>query len=92
MTITPKTHATQVRRANDRKAAVVRDVRVLAYSTKTGDAPRPAPVEPTPVVIVDDPHCFVCGRHTDHWGEHDDLVDAGLATYGPDGSVYSVKS
>lgn len=40
-----------------------------------------APVE------VDDAHCFVCGKHTDHWGEHDELVEAGLATYGDDGSV-----
>jgi hypothetical protein len=47
MTITPKTHAVQVRRATERRNAVVRDVRVLAYSTKTGDAPRPVPVVAT---------------------------------------------
>ena len=28
-----------------------------------------------------EPHCFVCGRHTDHFGEHDDLVEAGVAAY-----------
>lgn len=31
--------------------------------------------------------CFVCSRATDHWGEHDALVDAGLAEYHEDGSV-----
>lgn len=36
----------------------------------------------------DDPHCFVCHRHTDHGSEHDALVEAGLATVGRDGSVY----
>lgn len=41
-----------------------------------------APVE------ADDPHCFVCHRHTDHWGEHDEIVEAGLAAYAADGSVY----
>lgn len=35
-----------------------------------------------------DPHCFVCGRNTDHFAEHDDLVDAGLARYTGDGSVH----
>ena len=25
--------------------------------------------------------CFVCGRATDHFAEHDDLVDAGKAVY-----------
>lgn len=33
------------------------------------------------------PYCLVCGRCTDHWGEHDDLVEAGLAEYRSDGSV-----
>lgn len=26
-------------------------------------------------------HCFVCSRHTDHFAEHDGLVEAGLAAY-----------
>lgn len=26
--------------------------------------------------------CFVCSRATDHRGEHDDLVEQGLASYG----------
>ena len=34
-----------------------------------------------------DPHCFVCSRHTDHFAEHDALVDAGLAEYESDGTV-----
>ena len=25
--------------------------------------------------------CFVCGRTTDHWGEHDDLVGLDLVEY-----------
>lgn len=28
-----------------------------------------------------DEYCFVCSRATDHRGEHDDLVEQGLATY-----------
>lgn len=28
-----------------------------------------------------DEWCFVCSRPTDHRGEHDDLVDQGLASY-----------
>lgn len=35
-------------------------------------------------------YCFVCSRLTDHFAEHDDLVEAGLAKYGEDGSVYRV--
>lgn len=38
-------------------------------------------------VALEDPHCFVCGRHTDHVGEHDGLVHAGLASYADDGNV-----
>lgn len=25
--------------------------------------------------------CYVCGRTTDHWGEHDDLVGLNLVKY-----------
>ena len=92
MNVTPKTHAAQVRHAAARKVAVTKDVRVLAYSSKTGDAPKvyfPQPVsEETRVIHNDDPHCFVCGRHTDHFGEHDDLVESGEAVYYDDGSVH----
>lgn len=34
-----------------------------------------------------DAYCFICSRCTDHWGEHDDLVEAGLAEYHEDGTV-----
>lgn len=27
------------------------------------------------------PYCFICSRCTDHIGEHEDLVAAGLAEY-----------
>lgn len=37
MTVTPKTHATQVRKVAERKAAVTPDPRRLAYTTRTGD-------------------------------------------------------
>lgn len=40
-----------------------------------------------------DPHCFVCGRHTDHFAEHDDLVEAGLASYDlADGTVHRTEA
>lgn len=38
-----------------------------------------------------DEYCFVCNRVTDHWGEHDALVDAGLAQYSDDGTVYRTE-
>lgn len=46
-----------------------------------------------PLTIVEstpdpEPVCFVCGRITDHFAEHDDLVEQGRAIYGPDGSVH----
>lgn len=34
-----------------------------------------------------EPYCFVCSRPTDHVGEHEALVEAGLASYDRDGSV-----
>ena len=36
---------------------------------------------------VPDAHCFVCSRHTDHLGEHEALVEAGLAEYADGGTV-----
>ena len=73
----------------------------LAYSTTTGEATPYVitgrlrtrdevvnlfvePVESAPWI---DPFCHVCGRCTDHFAEHDDLVGAGLASYQSDGSV-----
>ena len=53
----------------------------LVHTTTTGDAPADAGG------WDDEPHCFVCGRHTDHFAEHDDLVEQGLAEYRDDGSV-----
>jgi hypothetical protein len=32
-------------------------------------------------------YCFVCNSCTDHFGDHDDLVEAGQAIYALDGSV-----
>jgi hypothetical protein len=31
--------------------------------------------------IEPEPYCYVCGRCTEHFGEHDDLIDLGLAVY-----------
>lgn len=66
----------------------------LVYSTTTGLDPM-VDVDATDDVdvaydfnTIPEPHCFVCGRHTDHYGEHDALVAAGLAEYDlADGSV-----
>lgn len=39
-----------------------------------------------------DEWCFVCKRPTDHRGEHDDLVEQGLASYDRfSGTVYSLR-
>lgn len=67
----------------------------LIYSVSTDGKVldlRPEPVVPTVQWMVEepDPHCFVCQRHTDHFAEHDDMVEAGTARYGSDGSVYPV--
>lgn len=34
-----------------------------------------------------DPFCYVCGRCTDHFAEHCDLVELGYCFYAEDGSV-----
>lgn len=39
-----------------------------------------------------EPFCFVCGRATDHFAEHDDLVDQGLASYDRDGYVHVTEA
>lgn len=82
MNVTPKTAARQIVLARAERAAKP------VYTSETGVV-RPVRVEAAPIV-EDDPHCFVCGRHTDHFAEHDDMVEAGTATYGEDGSVYPV--
>jgi hypothetical protein len=59
----------------------------IVYSTSTGqDVPFSACVDLEP-----EDHCFVCNRHTDHFAEHDALVEAGLAVYGEHG-VYRTSS
>lgn len=65
------------------------DTARLVYSSMTGDAPAATFTEADVEIgfYVDDAHCFVCGRHTDHAGEHDDLVAAGMAAYEKDGTV-----
>lgn len=96
MNVSPKTMAAQVRKAQASKAERERIARVApqvrkAFTSETGvvrvtftriENPRQAFA-----VMEDDPHCFVCGRHTDHFAEHDNLVEAGYAQYEDDGSV-----
>lgn len=65
----------------------------LVYSTST-NTPAVDHREPEQVVrAYDDPwdvaFCFVCSRATDHFAEHDDLVEAGLAFY-EGGNVWPV--
>lgn len=91
MTATPANMVSQIRTAQRvNPSPRVRPV----FTSETGvqrpsRSPRPGVVAPV-VVIEDDPHCFVCGRHTDHYAEHDDMVEKGTARYGEDGSVYPV--
>lgn len=61
---------------------------IVAYTTTTGDAPRDARATSN-LPVYDDytPYCFVCRRVTDHAGEHESLVEAGLAEYGDGGTV-----
>ena len=83
MNITPAVAARQIVAARVERATQYAGDR-LAYSTRTGDAPR-VWVETTPMGMDDhEPHCFVCGRHTDHFAEHDDMVEAGTARYAQD--------
>lgn len=80
-----------------RKPVLVPSVEVV-YTTRTGDQPRPvhAARRPAPsaepLADLHGAHCFVCHRHTDHAGEHDALVEAGMATYAADGSVYKTDA
>lgn len=90
MVATPKTLARQIRAARvARESAPVRSIVRLAFTSETGVV-RPEPVVSDEPVDEPDPHCFVCHRHTDHWGEHDDMVDAGTASYDDEGNVYPV--
>lgn len=62
---------------------------VLTYSSDDRYVPE---VWDNDYAVQDDPHCYVCGRHTDHFAEHDNLVEDGFATYGDDGSVYRTEA
>lgn len=67
----------------------------LAYSSTTGETPvdnRPLEIKLAEATEdLPDPFCFVCSRLTDHFGEHDDLVELGLASYDAEtGFVYRI--
>ena len=86
MNVTPATMVQQIAVA---RASVPFRGQTLAYSTKTGDVPRVERAERSyGYTEEDDAHCFVCSRHTNHFAEHDDMVEKGFATYGEDGSVF----
>ena len=96
MTVSPRTMAQQVRKAQAVKAERERIARVApqvrkAFTSETGvKRVQYRGVESALhglVVMEDDPHCFICSRHTDHFAEHDDMVEAGYAQYEDDGSV-----
>jgi hypothetical protein len=79
--VTPKTVARQIVLARAERAAKP------FFTSETGVVRvTPQNIEPN-VWDVDDAHCFVCSRHTDHFAEHDDLVEQGFAQYEQDGSV-----
>lgn len=100
MQITPKTMARQIHVAEAQRVERARVARVatrtrLAFTSETGVVRPQRKDEHYGIVVEDDPHCFVCGRHTDHFAEHDDMVEAGTARYGMtdglfDGNVYPV--
>lgn len=97
MNATPKTMARNIRAARTQRAQVVpATILRLAFTSETGVI-RPERKEVAPVGMDEhEPHCFVCGRHTDHFAEHDDMVEAGTARYPQDaegnytGDVYPV--
>lgn len=84
MNITPRTVNEQIITARVQRAQ--RPV----YTTSTGDMPTDLRSGQRLVVQTHehDPHCFVCGRHTDHYAEHDDMVEAGTAYYTEEGDVW----
>ena len=64
------------------------------YTTATGEMPTDLRTGQALVEfhaeVENDPHCFVCGRHTDHFAEHDDMVAAGTARYDEEGNVFPI--
>jgi hypothetical protein len=91
MNATPRTAARQITVAAAQRAEQQRIARMggtrLAFTSQTGVVRPVRPERVVPVGDVDDAHCFICGRHTDHFAEHDDMVEAGYAQYEDDGSV-----
>lgn len=91
MTFSP---ASMPRRRVDHAATPDRPV----YTTTTGQSPRGEYAEDAGLgsaawdLADPEPFCFVCGRCTDHVGEHEALVEAGLARYSGDGSVYKTEA
>ncbi len=78
----PVVAAAQIRAAKIAREAAALAPRV-AYSTATGDAPRPARAEAHDYDQGDYlfEYCYLCGRHTDHLGEHDEFEARGLVEY-----------
>ena len=77
MTASPTLAARQIKTAQVERASRPR----VAYSTRTGDSPRPALRSQSWAAWDDEEYCFVCSRCTDHVGEHDDLIETGVAEY-----------
>lgn len=96
MNVTPKNMARQITVAAQQRVERERVARVaprtrLAFRSETGVVRPVRPeIAPTMAEMEEDPFCFVCGRNTDHWGEHDDMVGAGTARYEDNGNVYPV--
>lgn len=42
--------------------------------------------------MTDQPFCFICSRSTEHVGDHDDLLEAGLVKYRDNGSVVATPA
>lgn len=88
MNVTPNTLVSQVAAARAARVVPFGGDR-LAFTSQTGVV-RPVRVESVPAWADEhEPHCFVCGRHTDHFAEHDNLVEAGLAEYVKEDGLYN---
>jgi hypothetical protein len=87
MNVTPNTLVSQVAAARAARVVPFGGDR-LAFTSQTGVVrPERDPQTGWTGIVEDDAHCFVCSRHTDHFAEHDDLVEQGFARYEDDGSV-----
>ena len=74
MAITPKTHAQQVRKAAERKSAVTRDVRRLAYTSETGVV---RPVRECREHVMDEIMADLPGDRTIGWCRCGKYMDTG---------------